>query len=300
MPCSPPKLLLLGKDGQLGWELFRSLASVFEVVATGREDVDLADVGRLRACVRRIRPTIIVNAAAYTAVDKAESEPELARAVNAVAPAVLAEESSRLHIPLVHFSTDYVFDGRKSIPYTENDPPNPTSVYGETKLAGEEAVRHSNPRHLIFRLSWLYGTRGSNFFLTMLRFAWAGRRPSVVDDQIGSPTSSRPVAEAVASVVHDVWLTEPECWGTYHLSAAGRTSWYSFAREIFSEISRLEGGEQVSPLAIPTTDYPAAAIRPAFSVLSNKKAAERLGIRMADWRYQLTSVCRRHFGPDGQ
>jgi len=266
----------------------------------GRDAADLTDPEACAAAIARNAPRAVINAAAYTAVDKAESEPELALAVNRDGPAYLAAACANPRIPLIHISTDYVFDGRKSIPYTENDPPNPTSVYGETKLAGEEAVRHSNPRHLIFRLSWLYGTRGSNFFLTMLRFAWAGRRPSVVDDQIGSPTSSRPVAEAVASVVHDVWLTEPECWGTYHLSAAGRTSWYSFAREIFSEISRLEGGEQVSPLAIPTTDYPAAAIRPAFSVLSNKKAAERLGIRMADWRYQLTSVCRRHFGPDGQ
>lgn len=285
---SPPRkrILLTGKNGQVGWELRRTLATLGEVTALGSTELDLADAAALRAAVREIRPDIIVNAAAYTAVDKAESEPDRAYAVNGIAPGLLAEEAARQGALLVHYSTDYVFDGTKADPYLETDLTGPLGVYGASKLAGEEAVRSAAGRHLIFRTSWVYGGRGKNFLRTILRLAAERAELNVVDDQFDAPTWSRAIAEASAQALA-VLACHPapeSLWGTYHLSCAGRTSWHGFTRAILDtaalpRLPRLE--------AIPTADYPLPAKRPANSMLSNAKLAQAFGIALPDWRNAL-------------
>jgi dTDP-4-dehydrorhamnose reductase len=278
------RILLTGANGQVGWELQRSLAPLGEVIAFDRSQLDLADHDAVRQRVRAIAPNAIVNAAGYTAVDRAESEPELARAINAIAPGVLAEEAQHLDAILVHYSTDYVFDGTKPGPYVETDPPNPLSVYGRTKLEGERAIGASGCRHLTLRTSWVYGARGHNFLLTMLRLAGERRSLRVVDDQIGAPTWSREIAQATAALLARRELALPGAEGLYNLTAAGATSWCGFARAIFeSPQMRRLGVTPPSVEAIPSSGYPTPARRPANSRLECSRLFSRSGIRPASW-----------------
>lgn len=277
------RLLVTGSNGQVGRELVRTLAPLGEVVASDRAGADLARPDELVAAVRAARPAIIVNAAAYTAVDRAESEPEVARAVNAVAPGILAEEAKRLGALLVHYSTDYVFDGSKPAPYTEDDAPRPLNVYGRTKLEGEQAIRAADGRHLILRTSWVYGPRGSNFLLTMLRLGKEREELRVVDDQLGAPTSSAAIAEATARI-----LGSAEASGLFHLTASGRTSWHGFAAAIMRE-----AGLSTRVVPIRSSEYPMAAKRPLNSVLSNDRLAATFGFRPSSWEDQL-AACMRH------
>jgi len=273
------RILLSGRNGQVGWELARLLPTIGEVVSTGRGELDLADADAIRRIVREAKPQLIVNAAAYTAVDKAESEPELAMRINGTAPGVLAEEAKRQGALLVHYSTDYVFDGSKRGAYVEDDAPNPLSVYGRSKLAGERAIRDIGGRHLILRTSWVYGPRGKNFFLTIARKAASGERLRVVADQRGVPTTSGFLAEKTLA------LLKGGASGLLHLVPAGETTWYDFAREIV----QLTGSKsEVQP--IKAGEFPAAARRPANSVLDNRKATAALGAPMPDWRTLLGAV----------
>ena len=271
------RVLLAGRNGQVGWELARLLPPA-ELIATGRAELDLADQAAIRRVVREAKPQLIVNAAAYTAVDKAEAEPDLAMRINGIAPGVLAEEAKRLGALLVHYSTDYVFDGTKSTAYVEDDAPNPHSVYGRSKLAGERAVQASGCRHLILRTSWVYGPRGKNFFLTIAAKARAGERLRVVDDQRGVPTTSAFLAERTLALI------ARDASGLLHLVPAGETTWYGFAREIV----QLTGSRsEVQP--IKTGEFPAAARRPANSVLDNRRGAAILG-EPPHWRELLDDV----------
>ena len=278
------RVLLTGANGQVGSELRRSLAPLGEVVAFDRAGLDLAQPDVLIARVRELAPQAIINAGAYTAVDKAESEPEEASAINATGPRVLAEEARRLGAILVHYSTDYVFDGEKASPYTEADTPNPLSVYGRSKLEGERAVIASGCRHLTLRTGWAYGTRGRNFLLTMLRFAGEGRTLRVVDDQIGAPTWCREIADATATLLARPDLAAPGADGLYHLSAGGFTSWFGFARAIFDspELVRL-GIARPTLEAIPASEYPTPARRPRNSRLDCRRLESRAGLRLAPW-----------------
>jgi len=278
------RILLTGANGQVGSELRRSLAPLGEVVAFDRAGLDLAQPDVLIARVRDVAPQAIVNAGAYTAVDKAESEPEAAFAINGTAPRVLAEEARRLGAVLVHYSTDYVFDGEKASPYTEADTPNPLSVYGRSKLEGERAVIASRCRHLTLRTSWVYGTRGRNFLLTMLKFAREGRALRVVDDQIGAPTWCREIADATTALLARPDLAAPGADGLYHLSAGGFTSWFGFARAILDspELVRL-GIARPALEGIPTSEYPTPARRPRNSRLDCRRLERRARLRLAPW-----------------
>ena len=282
------KILLTGVNGQVGWELQRTLAPLGEVIAAGREQLDLADTAGIRRMVDTIAPDLIVNPAAYTAVDKAESEPELAHAINAAAPGELAQAAVARGIPLVHFSTDYVFDGRKQGAYREDDAPNPLGVYGATKLAGEQAVQRAGAPHLILRTSWVYGRRGRNFLMTMQRLARERDTLAVVDDQFGAPTWSRLIAEATALVVAR-WLIQPDQAansGIYHLSCGGRTSWHGFTAAILAHLARTDE-RRTSLTAIPSASYPTPAARPANSQLDCDKLAASFGVRLPDWETAL-------------
>ena len=278
------RILLTGASGQVGWELARALAPLGEVIGLDRSRLDLAQPDALRETVRAIAPTAIVNAAAYTAVDRAESEPEVARTINAIAPGVLAEEAQRLDAILVHYSTDYVFDGAKPEPYVESDSTNPLGVYGRTKLEGERAIGASGCRHLTLRTSWVYGARGHNFLLTMLRLARERRQLRIVDDQIGAPTWSREIAQATAALLARPELAARGAEGLYHLTASGSTSWYGFAQAIFGspEMARL----RVAPPAIeaiPTSAYPTPAQRPLNSRLDCGRLFSRARVRLVAW-----------------
>jgi dTDP-4-dehydrorhamnose reductase len=280
-------ILLTGKNGQVGWELRRTLAPLGRIVALDAHQLDLAKPDAIRETVRSIRPDIIVNPAAYTAVDKAESEAALAQAVNGDAPGVFAEEAKALGAWLVHYSTDYVFDGEKQGAYVETDAPNPQSVYGSTKLAGEEAVRAGGGKHLIFRTSWVYGSRGHNFMLTMLRLARERKELRVVDDQIGAPTWCRSLAEMTAQIlaqVHRPGAEPDEVSGVYHMTSSGSVSWHGFTAEILA-------GSGIEPLPslvpIPSSAYPTPAKRPKNSVLANEKLQRVFGLAAGDWRDNL-------------
>ena len=275
------KILLTGRNGQVGWELARRLGGLGEVLSTGRAELDLADADATRRFVREAKPELIVNAAAYTAVDKAESETELAMRINGTAPEVLAGEAKRLGAMLVHYSTDYVFDGTNVGAYIEEDAPNPVSAYGRTKLAGERAIQASGCRHLILRTSWVYGPRGKNFFLTIGAKARAGERLRVVADQRGVPTTSGFLAEKTLA------LLAKDASGLLHLVPAGETTWYEFAREI---VALAGSRSEVTP--IKSSEFPAAARRPANSVLDNRKATALLGEPMPHWRELLGAVTR--------
>ncbi|MCA7998162.1 dTDP-4-dehydrorhamnose reductase [Burkholderia metallica] len=293
-----PRILVTGANGQLGFELARTLASHGQVVGADRTVVDLADLDRLRGTIRDLRPDLIVNAAAYTAVDRAESEPELAMRINGVAPGVIAEEAKAAGAVVIHYSTDYVFDGHGAEPYVETDPTAPLNVYGRTKLAGEQAIAQAGGMHLVFRTSWVYGTRGKNFLLTMRALAEKHDTLRVVADQIGAPTWSETLAELTSHVVAQVLAKkrpdDSQWWsthsGVYHMTAAGDTSWAGFADAIF-EASRLTRRPLVVP--IPSDEYRTAAARPRNSRLSNAKLERAFGVRAPHWHEALEKCCRR-------
>ena len=285
------KILLLGKNGQLGWELQRSLAPLGELVACdfdtpGELKADFADAASLVALVRRVQPQLIVNSAAHTAVDKAESEPDLARAINATAPGVVAREAAAIGALLVHYSTDYVFDGSGSTPRSEDAPTGPLSVYGRTKLEGEDLVRASGCRHLILRTSWVYAARGGNFARTMLRLAAERETLSVISDQVGAPTGAALLADVSAHAVRGV-LAEPALSGSYHCVAGGETNWFDYARFVV-EWARAHGQPvRVAPdamHAIPTSAYPTPARRPLNSRLATHKLQRAFGLTLPHWQ----------------
>lgn len=289
-----PSILIVGAAGQVGVELQRSFAGFGSMVAVDLETVDLADEDQTRALVRRVQPNLIINAAAYTAVDRAESQQDLAMAINATAPRVLAEEALHLNALFVHYSTDYVFNGQKEQPWVESDEPDPLNVYGASKLAGEQAVQQTGGRFLIFRTSWVYGPHGNNFLLTMLRLGRERDRLSIVDDQFGSPTTSIELANATRTICEGVlggkFGSSADWAGLYHLTCADSTSWFGFAQAIFARAEKLLQAKppELTPLA--TKDYPTPARRPRNSVLSNQKLADRFGVRLAPWQTALDNV----------
>ena len=287
----PPRILLIGKIGQVGWELRRTLAPMAQVTCADYPEIDLTSGDSIRRWVHETRPNIVINAAAYTAVDKAESEPDKAMKINGVAPGILAEEAKKLGALLVHYSTDYVFDGAKTEPYVETDAPNPLGAYGRTKLAGDEAVRAIGGAHLIFRLCWVYGVRGQNFMLTMMRLAREREKLRVVGDQVGCPTWSRMIAETTALALKQVVAApDPAAFtGTYHLASSGVTSWHGFADAII-KLMPADGKKCTQVEAISTAEYPTPTKRPAYSVLSCDKLERVFGVRLPHWEDSLKQV----------
>ena len=290
-------ILLLGKDGQVGWQLQRSLAPHGEIIACGRSDCNLTDFDQLRSLVRRIRPSVIVNAAAYTAVDRAETEPELAMRINGEAPGVLAEEAAKLGALLIHYSTDYVFDGNKAEPYLESDPTGPRSVYGRTKLAGEEAIRAAGCNSVIFRTSWVFGARGGNFVKTILRLAREKEALNVVGDQIGSPTPAALIATVTGvalAMLRQGREMNREKQRLYHLCCGRPVSWHEFACTIVELAGAMPGFDlRLTPeaiRAIPSSEYPTAAVRPLNSRLDCARLESDFGLRMPDWQPYLARM----------
>jgi len=278
-------ILLIGNDGQVGFELQRALAPLGHVTAVCYPAIDFSNPDSIVRVVREKKPHLIVNAAAYTAVDKAESEPDLCRKLNAEAPAILAEEASKLGAGLIHYSTDFVFDGTKQQPYIETDPTHPLNVYGATKLAGDLAIKDSGVPHLIFRLAWVYGMRGKNFMLTMRRLASEGKTLRVVSDQIGCPTWCRPIADATALALKKVRAEDgtfnlKEINGLYHCVCAGQTSWHGFARAFTPA--------DIPVIPITTADYPTPAHRPLYTALNCDKFAKTFGTPMPHWEKALS------------
>ena len=308
-----PKILLIGRNGQVGTELSALLPRLGELAALNRQELDLTKPDDIRRTIREVRPQWIINAAAYTAVDQAEQDEATARAVNEEAPAVMAEEAKKSGAALVHYSTDYVFDGSKKSPYEETDIPNPINVYGRTKLGGERAIQESGALHLIFRTEWVYATQGHNFLLTILRLATQKQELRVVADQIGCPTTSREIAAATVRIISQLMNKEEgvrslaESGGIYNMTAEGETSWYEFAKAILSEASSANCtlpwvdtatkgmpflAERVVP--ITTAEYPTPARRPLYSALSMARLHYGFGVRLPQWRAQLQSL----FVPD--
>jgi dTDP-4-dehydrorhamnose reductase len=285
-----PRILLIGSDGQVGWELRRTLAPVGQVIAaslTGEDgpSVDLTEPAALRRLFNETAPDAVINAAAYTAVDKAESEPELAQAINCDALAVLAELCAAPRVPVIHYSTDFVFSGVTDHPYREEDPAEPASVYGKTKLAGERVLLDSAAPALVFRTAWVYGVRGRNFLLTMLNLFRERSELRVVDDQVGTPTWSRMLAEITAQITYRLFhgnLDIEQVKGLYHVTGGGATSWFGFA-EAIREATHSEC--HLTP--IPTSEYPAPAPRPAYSVLDTGRFRRTFGLTLPDWRHSL-------------
>ena len=286
-----PIILIIGKIGQVGWELRRSLASLGKVVAVDFPEIDLTKADSVTQYVRETRPQVIVNAAAYTAVDKAETDFERCNAINGIAPGILAEEAKKSSALLVHYSTDYVYDGSKTTAYTEMDLPNPLGAYGRSKLAGDQAVLQVGGNHLIFRLCWVYGARGQNFMLTMMRLAREREQLRVVRDQFGCPTWSRMIAETTSLAVRQTLLApDPERLnGIYHLAASGQTTWHGFADAIV-RLMPSEGKKCQSVEGITTAEYPLPAKRPAYSVLSCEKLKETFGLQLPNWEESLKQV----------
>jgi dTDP-4-dehydrorhamnose reductase len=292
------KVLLFGKGGQVGWELQRSLAPLGELVALDFDSTDLhADFSRpeqLADTIRTVRPDVIVNAAAHTAVDKAESEPEFARTLNATAPGVVAQAAHEVGALMVHYSTDYVFDGSGHQPWREGDATGPLSVYGRTKLEGEQLVAAHCPRHLIFRTSWVYAARGGNFAKTMLRLAKERERLTVIDDQYGAPTGAELLADVTAHAIRET-LREPAKAGLYHLVAGGETTWHGYARFVVEQ-ARLAGAElKVSPDAVdavPTSAFPTPATRPQNSRLNTAKLQDTFGVVLPHWQAGVGRMLR--------
>lgn len=283
------RILITGINGQLGQELQRTLVPVAEVTGAGRDTLDLADLALVRQFVGNLKPDVIVNAGAYTAVDKAESEPELATAINGTAPGILAKEAQRLGARLIHISTDYVFDGEKSRPYLETDPTNPLGAYGQSKLAGESAIEAAGGDAIILRTAWVYGVGGkSNFVKTMLRLGAEREELRVVSDQVGSPTWTGDLANAIAQIISQ---NSPEIAGIYHYTNSGVASWYDFAVAIFEEAKALGFPLKVQRvIPITTAQYPTPARRPAYSVLSCAKIAAVLGTHPPHWREGLRKM----------
>ena len=294
------RILLTGKNGQVGFELQRSLAVLGEVIAVDQNDCDLTDPVSLRRLVAGLEPQIIVNPAAYTAVDRAESERDLAHAVNAVAPGILGEEASRLGALVIHYSTDYVFDGAKSGWYSEDDSPHPQSTYGTTKLAGERALLESGADSLIFRTSWVFGAHGGNFAKTMLRLAGERDELKVVADQWGAPTSAALLADVTAQVVarYQREARSDFPFGLYHLVAGGECSWHDYARTVVSAALAAGKPLRTTPeriLPIATADYPTAAKRPANSRMATAKLRETFGLVLPPWQIGLAHVLEQIF-----
>lgn len=268
------RILISGRTGQVGYELERSLQGLGEVIALDRSQMDLSNLQQVRDVIRSVKPTLIINPAAYTAVDQAEREPELALRINGEAPGVIAEEAKKLGAVLIHYSTDYVFDGKKDEPYTETDPTGPLNVYGSSKLAGEQAIQATGVAHLILRTSWVYSTHGKNFLMTMRRLAAERDSLNVVSDQYGAPTWSRTIADTTAHIVAQSLAAEDsKAWweeksGLYHLTAQGKTSWFGFAEAIMAHPSVIKK-PQLTP--IPARDYPVPAQRPTNSLLSSQR-----------------------------
>ena len=284
------KILLFGKGGQVGWELQRSLAPLGDIVALDHDSTDycgnFGNPAGLLETVRDLKPDIIVNAAAHTAVDKAESEPDLVRALNATAPGLLAKEAQRLGAWFVHYSTDYVFDGSGSRAWTETDTPAPLSVYGQTKFEGEQLIQAACQKHLVFRTSWVYAARGGNFARTMLRLAQERDRLTVIDDQIGAPTGAELLADVTAHALRQV-LRQPSDAGLYHLVASGETSWWGYARHVLAEARRLQPDLQLKAsevVAVPSSAFVTAARRPHNSRLDTRKLQTTFGVRLPSWQ----------------
>ncbi|WP_044873078.1 dTDP-4-dehydrorhamnose reductase [Pseudomonas sp. LFM046] len=279
------KILITGNNGQVARELRLALADKANVIALGRDRLDLANTELLRQQVRAQAPDLLINAAAHTAVDQAESEPEAAFAINATAPGVLAEEAAALGIPLIHYSTDYVFDGTGPGAYSEADAPNPLGVYGRSKLAGEQAIQAVGGQHLILRTSWVYSLHGRNFLLTMQRLLQEREELKVVDDQIGAPTWAGSIAQATAQLVEG-WQSGNRHWGVYHLTNQGETSWFGFASAI-AEGLKAAGKPCARLLPIPSSEYPTPARRPLNSRLDCSKLARDWHVTLPDWRSAL-------------
>ena len=287
----PPKVLIIGRTGQVGWELRRCFSPLAQVVAVDYPEINLTDADALRALVQEAQPRVVINAAAYTAVDKAEMEPELCQAINGIAPGVLAEAACDAGALFVHYSTDYVFDGRQSRPYVETDEADPSGVYGATKLAGDLAVQEAGGEYLIFRLCWVYGNRGNNFLRTMQRLARERETLRVVNDQSGCPTWSRLIAQVTTLAVTQVLAAPvPEGFnGVYHLAAGGQTTWHGFASRIIEKLPETERKCRVVQ-PIPSSEYPTPAKRPAYSVLDCSKLEHTFGLRLPDWSDGLDLV----------
>ncbi len=284
------KILLLGKNGQVGRELLATLAPLGQIIALDHPDIELSDQQAIRNMVRNIKPSLIVNAAAYTAVDQAEEDPDLAMALNAHAPGVLAEEAALCKAAIIHYSTDYVFDGQKTGLYTEKDLANPLNIYGMTKLAGDKAIQETGVPYLIFRTSWVYGIRGKNFLLTIIRLASEKDELQIVNDQYGAPTWSRMIAESTAQVVAQCrGKIDHNNQGLYNLSAAGETTWYGFAEAILSEMAKRN--LKTPPLkAVSSAEYKTRAKRPPYSLLDNSLLNQKFGLRLPDWQTSMESA----------
>lgn len=288
------KILITGKHGQVGHELMRSLAPLGEVVGVDVEDCDLNKPASIERLLAHVKPDLIVNPAAYTAVDKAESEANLAHAVNAAAPEVLAKYAASKNIPIIHYSTDYVFDGAKDGLYVETDKANPKSVYGKTKWLGEAAVRNNAPKHVILRTSWVFGSHGDNFLKTMLKLAQERDKLSMVADQVGSPTSAAMLADATAVIARQLFETgATRKYGTYHLVADGETSWHGYAQWVVTKANELGLKTKISADAIrpiTTKEYPMPAPRPANSRLDTSKVMSVFGLNLPSWRDEVALV----------
>ena len=290
-----PRLLITGSNGQLGFELRRALAPLGEVIALDRSGCDLSNADSIRSAVRSVKPDVIFNAGAYTAVDKAESEPDLAHAINAVAPSIIGEEAAKIGALVIHYSTDYVFDGTKEAPYIESDVVNPLGVYGRTKLDGENALAASGARHLIFRTSWVFGLHGKNFIKTILRLASERSELKIVGDQVGAPTGVALLADVSAHIaaryLRDGANSFP--FGLYHLVSGGTTSWCEFARHVVAKAAAANWNLQATPdriIPISTSEYPTPAARPANSHLNTSKFGEAFGLQLPDWHTGVDQV----------
>jgi dTDP-4-dehydrorhamnose reductase len=284
------KFLLIGKNGQVGWELNHSLSRLGNVFAVGRNELDLSMPETLGTIIQDIRPDIIINAAAYTDVDKAESEPELAMTVNGISPGVIAREAKKIGAGMIHYSTDYVFDGKATSPYKEENPTYPLNIYGQTKLAGEQAVIQVDIPHIIIRTSWVYSLRGNNFLLTIQKLAQTRKQIKVVDDQIGAPTWARSIAEGTTRILEQSLTKSSKTKklftgsGVFHMSCSGKTNWFGFANKIL-EFSGLSKNTELIPIA--TTGYTTPAVRPRYSRLSNKKLKQVFNQEMPQWQDAL-------------
>ncbi len=289
------RILLFGKNGQVGWELQRMLAPLGEIVAVDQPEIDFMDLKQLRDFTFETKPDLIVNAAAYTAVDRAESEPEIAMRINGEAPGILAEVAKDLNAELVHYSTDYVFDGTKREPYSEEDEPNPLGVYGESKLAGDRAIEAVDGAYIILRTSWVYGSRGSNFYLTILRLANEREELRIVDDQVGCPTWCRSIAEVTADIltkaterhlgsIHSLF---EEISGVYNYSSSGEVSWCDFAKSILENHPDRGTFKTQSVIPISSEEYPTSTSRPAYSVLLKERIQHTFGLAVTSWEEQL-------------